>query len=395
MLHRSSLGFLAVVLAFACAAPATAFANLSVTVRVEGENATLLPPTQVSLDPSTPVQLTDATCAGDTAAAALDKATAGNWDRKQFTQTILGETHDGSTRNDYWAEWIGTPSVPYAIAQNGICTQQMVDGGTLLMNFDLFTNTAPYITYRPIVLQGVPASAQRGSPFTVTVTEYDDQGNASPLAGATVAGGGVSATTDGAGHATITLPSTGVASLQATAPNAVRSPHVSVCVHDGNDGTCGTTAPGQPVATPAPAVPCATNGHDGLCGTKDTTPALGQIKGVLEQQRFARGKGPRTLTGIANADASGLRLVQLRLERNDRNRCSTFDGARERFVRMRRCGAQRAKWFSAGTKSPWSYLLPSRLPRGRYVLDVRTTDGAGNVDSTLQRTRNRIVFYVR
>jgi hypothetical protein len=392
MIHRRSLGLAAVLCAFACALPAAASASVTVTVRVEGQNATLLPPTQVSLDPSTPVQLADATCAGDSAAAALDKATAGNWDRKQFTQTILGETHDFSQPNDYWAEWIGTPAKAYAYGQNGICSDTMVDGGTLLMAYDVSASSAPYITYFPIVLSGVPASAQRGQAFTVTVLRYDDQGIAAPLAGATVAGGGVSATTDGSGQATVALPSTGTASLQATAPNSVRSPSVAVCVHDGNDGTCGTTAPGQPAPPPPP--PCATNGRDGLCGTVDKTPALGQIKGIGEHERFPRGKGPRTLTGIANPDPSGLRGVELRLTREEGGRCSTFDGARAAFVRMGRCGALRGRWFSAGTSSPWSYLLPSRLPAGRYVLDVRTTDGAGNLDATLQRARDRVVFFV-
>jgi hypothetical protein len=397
VLHRPSLGLPAVALAFACllAAPPALAAGPNVTVRVEGQNATLLAPTQVTLDPSTPVQLADATCPGDSAAAALDQATAGNWDRKQFTQTILGETHDFSN-SDYWAEWVGTPAKPYAYGQNGICGDLMVDGGTLLMAYDVSTSSPPYITYFPIVLQGAPASAQRGNAFTVTVVRYDDQGNATPLAGATVAGGGTSATTDSAGQASLALPATGTASLQATAPNAVRSPHVSVCVHDGNDGTCGTTAPDGTTSSPLPpaAGPCVTTGDDGLCGTIDRTPALGQIKSIVEQERFARGKGPRTLAGIVNSDPSGLRAVDLRLTRNDRGRCSTFDGRRERLVRMRRCGAVRGQWFSAGSRTPWSYLLPARLPRGRYVLDVRTTDGAGNEDTKLQRTRDRVVFHV-
>ena len=38
--------------------------------------------------------------------------------------------------------------------------------------------------------------------------------------------------------------------------------------------------------------------------------------------------------------------------------------------------------------------MPERVGFGRYVLDVRVTDTAGNVDDELQRTRNRIVFNV-
>ena len=61
---------------------------------------------------------------------------------------------------------------------------------------------------------------------------------------------------------------------------------------------------------------------------------------------------------------------------------------------MKRCGARRGKWFSIGSKADWTYLLPKALGRGRYVLDLKTIDGAGNADSKLARTRNRVVFFV-
>jgi hypothetical protein len=84
----------------------------------------------------------------------------------------------------------------------------------------------------------------------------------------------------------------------------------------------------------------------------------------------------------------------LRLTRTDGGRCQTFDGRRERMVALRRCGAKRGKWFSAGDREQWSYLLPTRLGPGRYVLDVQVADRAGNVDTLLQRTRTRVVFTV-
>jgi len=61
---------------------------------------------------------------------------------------------------------------------------------------------------------------------------------------------------------------------------------------------------------------------------------------------------------------------------------------------MKRCGAVRGRWFSVGDKLEWSYLLPGRLPRGRWVIDMRTTDGAGNVNDNLIRGRSRMVFHV-
>jgi hypothetical protein len=41
-----------------------------------------------------------------------------------------------------------------------------------------------------------------------------------------------------------------------------------------------------------------------------------------------------------------------------------------------------------------SYLLPHRLRRGRYVLDVIAVDGAGNREP-LARGTSRVVFFVR
>src|SRR5918997_5194575 len=77
-----------VVMVLACAG--TALAGPTVTVRVEGQNSTLLERTQVTL-PDTGLDI----CGGKpfTAASALDVATHGNWDRKEFASTILGESH--------------------------------------------------------------------------------------------------------------------------------------------------------------------------------------------------------------------------------------------------------------------------------------------------------------
>jgi hypothetical protein len=214
---------------------------------------------------------------------------------------------------------------------------------------------------------------------------YDGTGAQAPVAGASVGG----ATTDAAGHATVTVPAAGPSSLRATKANFAGITQ-AICATNGQDGLCGSGLTGAP----GPIATCATNGHDGLCGTVDHTAAQARITSVREQQRFAKGKGPRTLAGTVATDPAGLRSVQLRLTRNDSGRCSRYDDEREQFRRTRHCRATAGKWFSAGDRNAWSYLLPSKLGRGRYVLDVRTFDGAGNIDNTLQRGRNRVVFRV-
>jgi hypothetical protein len=394
--NRRTSGLLAVALASACLLPAAAAlagTPATVTVRVEGDAATLVP--RASLITSTTPVLKDGThaCSGTSAGGALDDATAGNWagtwdsnlGGDYTVDAIMGESHPFHS-GQYWELFIN--DVP---ASTGACQSELQGGDSVLFAPSPESGNGP----APLELT-VPASAQRGQSFTVNAVEvvttfpppnYSATTTRQPAAGVSISGGDAPATTGADGTATVTVGQSGPTGLRAAKAGDVRSATETVCVHDGNDGTCGTTAP-------TAIAPCATNGHDGLCGTVDRTPALAQIKGIAEHERFGRGKGPRTLEGIVNVDPSGLRAVELRLTRNDGGRCSAFRGGVERFVPMRRCGAAHGPWFSAGDRTPWSYLLPARLPRGRYVLDVRSTDGAGNVDATLQRTRNRIVFFV-
>ena len=50
--------------------------------------------------------------------------------------------------------------------------------------------------------------------------------------------------------------------------------------------------------------------------------------------------------------------------------------------------------FVIGDHHDWSYLLPKRLGKGRYVLDVIAIDKLGNRDRPV-RGRSRAVFFVR
>ena len=90
---------------------------------------------------------------------------------------------------------------------------------------------------------------------------------------------------------------------------------------------------------------------------------------------FSRRRAPRLLRGTVTADPSGLLAVKLRLTRRVGRKCSYFSGTRERFRRMR-CG--RGSFFKIGDSARWSYLLPKRLGRGRYVLEAKAIDGAFN-----------------
>ncbi len=302
-------------------------------------------------------------------------------DRQGFTSTILGETHSFA-HNDYWAEWVSNRF------GGGLCSDRLSAGDELLMLVDT-SDSSFNPTVFPLVLTGVPDRPAPGQPFTVGVTEYRTSGapgtsTPAPADGVTISGGGASAVTGADGRATLTLPQSGPAALRAVRGGA-RSTVAQTCATDGADGACGTATP--------PA--CATTGDDGLCGTRDRRAPRAKITSVRERQRFARGRGPRTLAGIVTPDPSGIARVRLRLTRTAAHRrCSTFDARSERFAALKRCGAARGRWFDAGTREKWSYLLPVRLPAGRYVLDVRASDRAGNADTLLQRTRTRVVFTV-
>ena len=115
------------------------------------------------------------------------------------------------------------------------------------------------------------------------------------------------------------------------------------------------------------------------------------ITGIRTGQRFTRKRAPRTLQGSVAADPSGLRAVKLSLTRSAGGRCQLYSPSQERF-RNSRCG--RRVNFKIGDRQDWSYLLPERLGKGRYVLDAIAVDKLGNRDQ-LARGRNRVVFFVR
>jgi hypothetical protein len=385
-MRRRSLGLAAVIAAVA-ATPALA-APVTVNLRIEGPTRTLFEgpvttdvrPFQFTGDPasyecdgmppagtsSVPVPTRGAaiTAAAQTTPFSMTGTFSTQFQSPSFAQ-IAGESveFDPAT-NRYLVEYRnGTP------ASLGACGDPISSGDDVLFAYAVGTE--------PLLKLTGPSTAAPGAAVTVRVTTWDG----SPVAGASVEGHA-----SGADGAVVVGPydARGNHDLKASKDGTIRSNRLRVCVTDGSDGACGSTA----------ASACATTGDDGLCGTKDKRAPRGRIASIAEGQRFGKGKGPRSLSGTVAADPSGIADVRLRLTRNDHGRCETFDGRSERLVALKRCGAKHGKWFSAGDRERWSYLLPARLGPGRYVLDVRARDRAGNVDTLLQRTRTRVVFIV-
>ncbi len=372
---------------FACAALAAGPA--SVTVRVEGTNETLVPPTEVTTT-TTPV-VKDGnpadSCAGTSAAGALQLATSGNWGGTWFSglgysvETVAGESHlfePGAPADYFWSFWLNNrPSTA------GICEVEPNSGESILLFPECFSETGACPAAPSPLGIDAPAVAEVGAPVTVKVTSYANAtGAPSPAVGATVAGGGASAITGPGGEATLTLSSPGSVLLHATAPDSVRT-EASVCVHNANDGTCGTSGPSGSSSS--------AGGVLGYSGSSYKGPyaVVAKIAGLIDGHRYAKGRAPRVLAGKVLAHTT-VASVSLRLRRSHKGRCYAYNGASDRFGSAR-CGE--GSFFKVGTQSSFSYLLPEALRPGRYVLDVQATDAAGN-RTTLARGSSRVVFYV-
>lgn len=396
MSHRplGLLGALALLLCIAFAGTALA-APSNVTVRVEGATTTLLDRTTIRTDGRTVNKdgVAGHDCTGTSAAGALEIATSGNWGGSWFdglgysVERILGETH-AFPEPDFFSLWINNRE-----ANEGICgaSSELQEGDDVLFFVARCEFDGSACANAPVLPLGLkaPALVSAGGPFTVSVVEYSATGAPKPVAGATIAGADAPATTNAAGNATLAIATPGLRALKATLAGHARSAAQRVCAT--TTSACGVA--------PAPASPaaCVTDGDDGLCGTRDLKAPGSEVIAIAEQERFSRSEAPRRLRARIDADPSGLLIVKFRLTRRSGERCTYFSGNFERFRpnKRDRCGASNGYWFGVGDRQEIDYLLPRRLPRGRYVLDVNAIDKAYNRDDKRRRRGNRIVFHVR
>ena len=370
-MHKLIAG-LAAGLALLVAAPAALAA--SVAVRVEGTGDTLLPRTAATTTTGTFTKDGDPShaCPNSSAGGALERATAGDWSGTWLSfgdyqiKTIEGETHTApsdASSGEYWSFWLN-----YKYSSTGACGTPMQDGDDVLF-FPSCFGCAKEPT--PLRITSIPGSAAPGSSFDVRVVQYavtfDSEFNATtteePASGASVSAGGREFTAGADGVAHVTVADRGLAGVRAAKDGYVRTATEPVCVD------CGT---------PPPAIPGAPAARDTVAPA--TTLAL------RDGAVFSRRKAPRLLRGTVDADPSGLQGVKLRLTRRVGSKCAYFSGRREEFRRVR-CG--RGSFFRIGDRADWSYLLPKRLGRGRYVLEAKAIDGAYN-RGPVKRVRFRV-----
>jgi hypothetical protein len=366
--HR--FGILGVL--FVIALPATAqAAPVTVNLRVEGSGGTVF---EGPITTDAKVVTTAAggshecdgtqggnptgAAAGGTPTTALDDAALAHgftWDGRygvggfdDFLVERVGS--DGTVGTFGSSSW--TLLVDRVAASVGGCQMRVNSGDTVLWEWAAFNE--------PNLELSGPAKAQAGDPVQVTVQQYDSSGNLTPADGASVGG----ATTDSSGHATLTFSSAGTQHLKATQPGAIRSNAIDICVYNVGSGACDTAVPAAP---------------------KDKTPPSLALRGIKNGQHFRRGHGPRKLTGTAS-DASGLNQVYFRLRRHSHAGCQWYSAKRSVFTNPHAHCTPRFQ--RVGNKSPWSYLLPKRLPKGKYTLEEKA------VDSAFNRATTRVSFTV-
>jgi hypothetical protein len=370
MLHRLA-GLALAVLALLVPASVAAAAPVTVNLRVEGSAGTLY---EGAVTTDARPALATASSGGAHPCDVGENSATPAATRAPTPTTALadsGVSWDATwspTFFDFFVSRVGTdvnqPAAPFAswgVAVNftglqvGGCQAALSQGQEVLWAYDFFNQQ------HLLKLTG-PTTASVGAAITVNVV---DGQNGAPVAGATVGG----ATTDAAGNARVTLGTPGLQRLKAEAPASVRSNALVV------------------------AVGAAAQGVAGVRATADRTAPRARLLSPRNNHTYRRTKFSPRLIHIAVAESgSGVRTVKLRLTRRLGNRCFSYSGKRERFLGAK-CGT--GFFFTVSSKSDFTYLLPEKLPRGHYVLDVGAIDNAFNRDAVGVRGRNRSVFDVR
>lgn len=370
----------ALVVSGLVAAPAQA-GPANVTVRVEGEAQTLVPRSAVRTNDAPVAQDGSNSCPGTSALGALSQAVAGDFSGSWhpsfgfLLERIKGETRTAPAGADpapYWSFWVN-----YAYQSKGLCQTEVQEGDDVLVFADCFSGTGKCASMSsPLRIAGVPPTVAPGSPVTVKLEEFSvDFGtgttSAEPAEDVTIRAAGQTVTTGADGSAQLSFSAPGAVSIEASKPGRVRTAAIT-CVTNGNDGSCGSQLP-----------------RDAVLGTErpdDRTAPVASFSRLRNGRVFKRANAPRRIRGKVTPDPSGLQSVRLSILRKAGDRCWTFDGASERFERHG-CGGRSS--FRIGDRQRFSYLLPGRLPKGRYTIRAVAIDNAGN-DSA-----RRVVIRVR
>jgi 6-phosphogluconolactonase (cycloisomerase 2 family)/PKD repeat protein len=198
------------------------------------------------------------------------------------------------------------------------------------------------------------------------------------------------------------------------------------------------------VTATTPEPPCVHDGNDGFCGTADEKAPRTTVLGFNDGASIATVDAPEELVGTITPDPSGIESIELRFTKSDgtavekrtvtrrvcrkvkgKKRCSsrplykrtcrkvkgkrrctkkkvvkvtrskvplclTVSGTKNYFVKLE---CAKVKWFRVDGDSSFRYSVPVALGTGAYTVDAIATDGAGNKD-VLEPGRNHMTFKV-
>lgn len=382
--------FAACVVLLLLASAAQAAGPATVTVRVEGLTETLVPPAVVTTttEPVVKDGIPGHSCPGTSALGALQLATGGNWSgpwEENFKEyeifSIEGESHP------FFSGFFWDVVINNAQSERGACGVEMETGSELLLYpcSEVATECPS-----PLGVTASQTSVNVEEPVKFSVKRYSRSGEGSPISGATVAGGGVSAKTESEGKASLSFSTPGLYTVHVTAPELIRT-ETAVCVHASTSSTCGPPSPSGSSTSPG-STSLGGSGASNFFSTPYKGPyaIIAKATNLIERHVYSRKDAPRVLAGTVQAHTT-IASVSLKLRREYKGRCYAYNGIREEFG-PDRCGV--GSYFKVSTEPSFSYLLPARLAPGRYVLDIEATDAAGNRTS-LARGTSRTVFYVR
>jgi Domain of unknown function (DUF4430) len=184
-MKRSSLLALGAAALALVAAPAAALAA-KVSVRIEGAAKTLqaAKTIQTGSGSITKFGAPAGACPAASVLGALDTSTHGKWKgtfstsfNDFFITSILGETP--SSKTGYWGVWLNNK-----YATTGACEIKLRAGDQVLFAVDSVKKHE-----HPLGIIA-PAKARAGKVFDLKIVSYSDSGQATPVAGAAVHGGG-------------------------------------------------------------------------------------------------------------------------------------------------------------------------------------------------------------
>jgi hypothetical protein len=369
----------------------------TVTVRIQGLGGeTLLQQTQVTTN-TTPIAIAGGgTCEGTSAGGAVYDATGGNWKVENQPEGVelqglegldLPEFNSKEPSGIYWAFWLEGK-----YAEQGICSQSIASGNHIVMFPQCYavsplcqSATAPN-NFLTAVPAGATANVGQQVPVTLGALNTETALPESSLPGGDLLTDGAqtfAAAPDGVANVSFSAP--GLYTLQAHAPDSVASDPFTICVHNGNDGNCGTTL--------ASSSGSAKSTTTTLGASQTIVSYAAKVTGVKNRHVYSRRSAPRLLAGVVDVPTGGtLRQVRISLQRRYRGRCFDFNGARESFVKTKKCGS--AAFFSVGGSESFSYLLPARLPKGSYTYDIEAINSTGQA-TKLVNGISHVVFQVK